>query len=583
MKLATLDFETDPFEHGKRVAPFDVGFFDGEMHKEIWHDDCANLIIDYIDSLDEPYIIYAHNGGKFDFFFFLERLDRQIRIVRGRILEASFTSSKGIRHVFRDSYAIIPIPLRQYEKDDIDYKKLHKKVRDRNKQEIQKYRRQDCKGLYELVSRFRERFGNALTIAGAAQKELKKFHPFKSGKEQFDRKFRPYFYGGRVQCFEGGLIEGNFKVYDVNSMYPDAMRNQRHPIGTRNTVSDRIGPNTFLVEVQAKNYGAFPKKLEDGSLSFDVERGRFFVTIHEIEAALETGTAEIERINRAYDFEDWTYFDSFVDYWYGLRQAAQKSKDFDRMAKIDYLLFKLILNSAYGKFGMDSREFADSMFTLNSDLYIPEPFCSCVGICLCTEPTWRHAHENDKYIIWEKPIERPYFYNVATAASITGAARAKLLRALAKAKRPVYCDTDSIICEGLDAQIDGSKLGAWKLEATGNRIAIGGKKMYAVFDDAKAQYEDVQHYNYKNFPHVETKKLSHNELHLVKKASKGGQLSPDQIVAVAQGKTVKVEMDAPRIGLDGTWTWVHREIRSTLPNFYGRMGKPEMKKLKRAA
>jgi hypothetical protein len=561
MKVATLDFETDPFDYGVNPQPFDVGFFDGETHKEIWHPDCANLIIDYILSLEEPHLIYAHNGGKFDFYFFLERIakeQQEIKIVRGRILQARIG-----KHILRDSYAILPIPLRAYEKDDIDYNKLYKDVREQHKEEIQKYRRKDCSALHELVSRFRERFGDALTIGTAARKELKKLHEFKDSKESFDNKFRPFFYGGRVQCFEGGVVEGKFYVYDVNSMYPSVMRNARHPVGTAHSIGAKLTDKTMFARVRARNAGALPfRNPETGNLSFDLEYGEFYASIHEINAGLETGSLIIDKVIATYDFEQIASFDSFVDYYYGLRVAAQKQLGIDKMAKADYMLFKLILNSAYGKFAMDSRDFCDSII-LPIDSYIPTPLCKCKALLCecktledsrgkfigCTDDDgapsygWRRGDTNGYYQIWEKRIDRPYFYNVATAASITGAARAVLLRALAVSDRPVYCDTDSIICESLGAEIDKSKLGAWKEEATGDRIAIGGKKMYAVFENGEC----------------------------IKQASKGGNLTPDEIVRVAQGEAVTWRSDAPNFKLDGSVDFVSRSLVSTLPKSYGRI------------
>lgn len=561
MKLATLDFETDPFLAGRLPKAFDAGFYDGETHKEIWHENCAGLMLDYIESLEEPHIIFAHNGGKFDFFFFMKRLldpNRPVplKIVNGRILEFKI----GI-HTFRDSYAIIPLPLRTFEKDDIDYGKLESEVRETHKDEIQKYRRQDCKGLYDVVSRFRERFGDALTIGSAAQTELKKFHPYKPVKEQFDNKFRPFFYGGRVQCFEGGDIIANGEMVDVNSMYSGAMRNMRHPISASHSVGSRITSNTMFARVIARNWGALPfRDIETGNLTFDKPYGEFFATIHEIEAGIETGTCEIVKVLASYDFEETIKFDGFVDHWYGLRVAANRNKKNDPVAAIDYQLFKLILNSAYGKFAMDSRDFCDAII-LPIDGDIPMPLCQCQAdrcecktLNLCEDDSgvpsygWRLAHGCMDYNIWEKRIDRPYFLNVATAASITGAARATLLRGLASSTRPFYCDTDSIFCEHFAGDIDEFRLGAWKHEGTFDRIAIGGKKMYAVFKDGMR----------------------------VKQASKGGKLTADEIVSVSRGTIVQTVNQAPAFKLDGNHVFVSRGIKATLPKQYGRVGKVEM-------
>ena len=99
------------------------------------------------------------------------------------------------------------------------------------------------------------------------------------------------------------------------------------------------------------------------------------------------------------------------------------------------------------------------------------------------------------YAIWEKQreywdektksYERPKgdklrFYNIATAASITGAARSVLMRAIADAVDPIYCDTDSIICRrlGPNQTLSDTELGAWKVESTFDELLICGRKTY---------------------------------------------------------------------------------------------------------
>jgi hypothetical protein len=82
------------------------------------------------------------------------------------------------------------------------------------------------------------------------------------------------------------------------------------------------------------------------------------------------------------------------------------------------------------------------METNNSD-EVPEPLAS-----EDYPDGWTQHSKNGDFCIWERPSpRRGGFYNIATAASITGAARANLLRNLSLSDRPIYCDTDSIICE----------------------------------------------------------------------------------------------------------------------------------------
>ena len=63
------------------------------------------------------------------------------------------------------------------------------------------------------------------------------------------------------------------------------------------------------------------------------------------------------------------------------------------------------------------------------------------------------------------------FFNVATAASITGFVRSYLFRSLLAVKNPVYCDTDSIMCSNGDKLDIGGNLGQWELESEANKIS----------------------------------------------------------------------------------------------------------------
>ena len=141
--------------------------------------------------------------------------------------------------------------------------------------------------------------------------------------------------------------------------------------------------------------------------------------------------------------------------------------------------------------------------------------------------------EGFRLLLWSKPAEEAKYNNVATGASITGAARAVLLRGLSQSVDPIYCDTDSIICQEFTGAVDGAALGSWKLEKTGNSIAIAGRKLYALFDGDEC----------------------------VKAASKGVRIAPDEIVKVAMGETVVYERDAPTYRLNGNVDWITRKVR----------------------
>src|SRR5574337_1791244 len=96
-KIVVLDLETDPFEYGQMIQPFVAGFYDGSRYISIWSDDCVKRLVEILLREPEPLTIYAHNGGRFDFFYFLQYLEKDLRIVNGRIIQARLGDRKSTR------------------------------------------------------------------------------------------------------------------------------------------------------------------------------------------------------------------------------------------------------------------------------------------------------------------------------------------------------------------------------------------------------------------------------------------------------------------------------------------------------
>lgn len=514
--IYTLDIETDPFEHGKFPKPFVVGFYDGERFVYRWGRKCIEEMYEHVIQ-QKPGIIYVHNGGKFDVFYLLDWLERGLHIINGRIVKANIPTWTKRPHEFRDSFAIMPFALAKYKKDEIDYTHLRKDLRDKYREEILSYLLGDCKYLHELCVSFVARFGDKLTIGSTAFGELQGFYKqIRTLRVADDVDIRAhYYYGGRVQCFKKGVIKQPINVYDVNSMYPFVMREFKHPIGLPYSETRKVTPHTFFVSAEGLNFGAFPCRTDNG-IRFDIERGIFHVTIHEWRAALELGLFRPTKIYRCINFDESTSFKKFVEKFYQDRKAAIVAGD-----KTHALFYKFVLNSCYGKFAQNPENFKEYQITKYGvvlENYEPEYI---VG---------------NRYIIWKRPTRLKTRYNVATAASITGAARSILLRAIANAKKPLYCDTDSIICEKLSGvEMHDSNLGAWKREASGDSIAIAGKKLYAVFSEEQC----------------------------IKRASKGVQITPEEITRVACGETVVYKRDAPSFRWNGQVNFITRKIQLT--------------------
>jgi len=525
--IYTIDVETDPFEHNRDPLPFACGLYTGDNWFVFWGDDCIAQCHAKLLQLP-PAIVYAHNGGKFDFYYMMDWIadKTEILIINGRIVKAT---THTVKHEMRDSFAIMPFALKQYKKERIDYRCFERETRDANRKEITKYLKKDCVYLHELCVEFQDRFGDNLTIAATSMKELKKLYEFETLTSREDDMIRaPFYFGGRVQCFEKGIIKptrgATIKCYDLNQCYPYAMRTFPHPISVPDArPSNDITENTFFLTVIGRNHNAFPKRSKDG-LHFDVPYGEFNVSIHEYNAAIETGLFECEDIVQCYNFRQSTTFDKFVDKFHTLRRDAQLHGD-----DIGALFYKYVGNSCYGKFAQNPDDYYNFMLTDDktnlNPLHDPDGYFPCTIIGFAG------------YILWKQPNHSVKRYNVATGASITGAARSLMIRALAHAKRPLYCDTDSILCEELnDVPIDPTKIGNWKLEKTGNLFALGGRKLYALFDGKEC----------------------------VKMASKGVHLTSDEIVQVCKGKSVTWKKDAPTFNFrTHSASYISRTVKMT--------------------
>ncbi len=53
-KIAAFDFETDPFKHDRIPKPFSWGFYNGEIYKDYWGDDCVEQFIYWLIPWKNP-------------------------------------------------------------------------------------------------------------------------------------------------------------------------------------------------------------------------------------------------------------------------------------------------------------------------------------------------------------------------------------------------------------------------------------------------------------------------------------------------------------------------------------------------
>jgi len=523
----TLDCETDPFQKGQIPLPFLWNVYDGEKHHTFnTTEDCVGFCEGH------EVICFAHNGGKFDYHQpgFLACLDNfaEVSVISGRLSKFKIGLCE-----FRDSMNLFPMGLKKYKKDDIDYTKLHRSVRHLHMPEIIRYCQADCRYLHEMVMYFIDTYGLNLTLAGAAMK----FWQNRTGRTapkstaNFYENMKHWYYGGRVECFSSGLLAGEFSMIDINSAYPRAML-EDHPISTvpiEESIdgSESILPQAFYV-VDAVANGCFPNRGKT-SLEFpdDGERRRYYVTGWEMLAALETGTVAIFKWVKRVRFAHHVEFSKYVNYFYDIKKSAQKDS-------LEYIGAKLMMNSLYGKFGANPDEYRTYMVAPKG----------CVDIH--RDEGWETSGELGPWDLMERPLddEKMRFYNVATAASITGYVRAFLFKTMHTLRKNgasvLYCDTDSIVFSGDGGGIDyGKELGQWGVDGVFDKGGIAGKKIYA-------------------FRHGKGAKKGE-----WKTSCKGARLDWQEIMRVCQGDTVSWTNDAPSYSIHRAPVQLSRKIRAT--------------------
>lgn len=496
--IAILDMETDPFnsELKSDVKPFLAVLYSDEFGPVVIWEECFDKFISdvmrAIEALPDRYTIYAHNGGKFDFLFLVSKLRGDVKF-KGR----GIMSARIGNHDLRDSAHIIPERLAAFQKDKFDYSRNLKVNRDHWRKEIIEYCIADCRYTLDIVKSFIGAYGLKLTIGQAAMSELKKHYEVKRINQGFDRQLRQFYFGGRVECLQGrGHFVGDYRLYDVNSMYPAVMASCLHPIGDFNDYDLRRGPpneTTVFLDLECENNGALIGRDSDGFTSATIPRGRFKTTIFEYNVAVEYGLISNVNIIASWDCRRRTNFANFITPLYENRlatksamgqlkdQGLQTTSAFLDLKKDD-IFYKLLLNNSYGKFAMDPANYREHYIT-DPDKQPDEQWFKSIHELEQEEQIGylQPIFSNPQYAIWQKPSPSFRYNNVGTAASITGAARAMLLAAIQQARDPIYCDTDSILCRELSGvPLHKSALGAWDLEDEYSEIIINGKKLYAV-------------------------------------------------------------------------------------------------------
>ena len=320
---------------------------------------------------------------------------------------------------------------------------------------------------------------NALSIYKEMNQRFDTYFPVLPA--QVDKDIRRSYKGGFTYLNplykEKEVGYGN--IYDVNSLYPSVMYYEDMPIGN---------PEFFKGEYQYDPL--YPLYIVTLSCSFKLKKGKIptiqlkrnlhYLPTEYIETTngdIETFTLtniDLELFLSHYDVEDLMYhsgwkfkstkglFCSYIDMYTNLKINSKKEGN-----GALYLIAKLMLNSLYGKFG------------LNPEMRSKYPYLKEDG--------------SIGYHLTDKEVRDSVYIPVATF--ITSYARRKTITTSQKIRDYslktygedyyIYSDTDSIHCRNLDAkelegiiEIDKYKLGAWDNEAQFTRGKYIRQKCY---------------------------------------------------------------------------------------------------------
>ena len=403
-----------------------------------------------------------------------------------RVLK-NFTTLRDSFALFSTSQAelanIFGVKTKKYE---VKFEELEAMPLEEAMPEYLKRNKTDCIGLYEILKQaqaeifkdFDIDLRGCMTISQLALKcfrssfmEADIWNPlvngtYKSLSVMPEAKFFEEAYaGGRVEIFN---MNQHPRVlgFDVNSMYPSVMLNSV-PFGKFKMVNNpRYRDLLFALD----NYEGFAeinfstrddyipllwKKINGKLLFANFEETTAIYAFPEIRKAIENG-AIIHSIKRMALFQNSApIFAEFIKKIYAMRKQAQERGDKGR----DYL-YKNMMNHLYGKFAQKPER--ENMKILTE----AEVLASVNDV----------FDSGTFYYEKEKQFKPTSFYMPFISAYVTSYARVKLYDYLIKAKHPVYCDTDSVICYWLEE--DSKELGEMKLEKVLDNFIAFNPKVY---------------------------------------------------------------------------------------------------------
>lgn len=551
--MNAYDIETYVDKNTGYFIPFCCCFKINNLHYSFYYDEKKpNVILDSINFIIENFegcIIYVHNIN-FDGFLIIDEISKtEIEIdclIREMNIYRIVLKNKNKKFEFRCSYKIIPDSLKNIaksfnigkkdifphkfsSKENMFYKgtipsseffltledylnfKQEKDIFD-FKEECIKYCKNDViitsefmKIISAIVKEFNIDISNCYSAPSLSLKIfIKNFNKNRISlnlKNKIDLSIRKSYFGGKCEVY-GNPEWGEFIHYfDFSGMYGQCME-QKFPYGKieiDNNPKDFKKIGFYFIEYESNmEYPILPhKSILDGKLLFTNGKDRGIFWFEEILLFLEYG-GKVKKIFFSINFSKFDYlFKDFVQYFNNIKKISDVHKKFG----------KLMINSLYGRLGMDyiNTEFK---FIKKNDFNYYEKEKEILNYRILNNIILLEIKSND--IIKTNN-------NVALASAISSKARIKLYKAqmdvIKNGGKLLYSDTDSIFASykkdfSLEkhGEVDWSK----EKKKIKNAVFISSKTYALKFENE--QEIKVKGFDLKNIKFEEILESFYNEL-----------------------------------------------------------------------
>lgn len=480
----------------------------------------SNCIEDFVEEITRRkwrnYRFVAHNGGKYDFIPIIEELadfvnDRygwDIQILTKGPNETPFFAriedKNGKPRYLQDSLALMPRDLSSLTesftpdlaKGDFDFNEIRpwEEMDKEKREEMMDYLKRDCRSLFQVLEEFTGVLieltdGNCppqLTVGSTAMAVYRStfmeegtsipncYKP--ENNDNPEEKFRQSYFGGRTEVYK--KYGEDLYHYDVNSLYPYCYTTKPIPVGKVSHTgsgfpleNDKYGgvlkikgkiPENAANGIPVLPYRHNPEGVIDERVVFPAGEIEGWYMAKEVRYAQEVGALENIEIKDSYMSKYGYPFKKYGEALYDLKKSIDKDKNPGK-----YKVVKFLLNSFYGKFGMDRHHKSVRIGNVTKEFMEgKEPITD--GL-------------TDKGIMLEEEESFAPYIIPRVASAITAQARIEMhkwfMRVFDRGGSIWYCDTDSIVT---NVELPtGEELGEMDLEGTLSEGVYLAPKVYA--------------------------------------------------------------------------------------------------------